>query len=316
MIKNCRHQDIDRQKWDAVIRQSEPDMPYALSWYLDIVSPGWDGLVMNDYEAVMPLCRKSRFGIDYLFQPFLAQQMGVFSTFPARSPLADDFLSAIPRRYKWIDMHLNEMNHPEHMEYVCVKRKNFTIDLRKDFQALQQNYSRNCRRNIRKAEKAGWVLGEDLPAEKAVSFLNRYLAMQVKNLDKDFFAVLESVVGASVANGSGMLLSVQQPETGEVVAAGWFLKNDSRLCFQACASTIEGKAHESMYLLMDHALRKHASSGRIFDFTGSNLPGVAYFNASFGATLSAYPAVYRNTLPFLLKLLKKKPAWVNPSGLP
>lgn len=316
MIRYIKHQGIDKEKWDNCIRHSGIDLEYAHAWYLDVLCPVWDALVMNDYEAAMPLCRKRKYGIDYLFQPFLAQQLGVFSTSGVQSPLVDDFLSAIPDRYRWVDIRLNEMNRPGHEGFVCAERRNFTIGMTKGYEALQQGFSRNCRRNIHKAEMAGLIVRNDLPAEKVLPFLTNNLAKQVKDLDRAFFHTLKEVVQVSIRKGQGELLSVQMPDTTSVIAAGWLLKNDSRLFFQACASSPEGKKHEVMYLLVNHAIRQHASSGRIFDFTGSNLPGVAYFNASFGARPSSYPAVYRNKLPFPLKVLKKKPVWVRAASQP
>ncbi len=38
----------------------------------------WDALVWNDYEAVMPLTWNRKYGIAYLYQPFLTAQLGVF----------------------------------------------------------------------------------------------------------------------------------------------------------------------------------------------------------------------------------------------
>ena len=55
MIKYLEHEEIDLKKWDATIDASPNGMVYAKSWYLDIVSPGWEGLVNEDYNAVFPL---------------------------------------------------------------------------------------------------------------------------------------------------------------------------------------------------------------------------------------------------------------------
>jgi hypothetical protein len=202
------------------------------------------------------------------------------------------------------------MNRPRHAKFIWAERRNFTIELTEGYQTLQQRFNRNCRRNIQKAESAGLVVKDDLSEETILSFLKHHLAKNVKDHKNKFFHTLEAVLRASSQNGQGILFSVHKRDTGPVLAAGWFLKNDSRLSFQACASSPEGKKHEAMYLLVDHAIRQHASSGRIFDFMGSNLQGVAYFNASFGARPSSYPAVFRNTLPFPLKALKRKPVWV------
>ena len=83
-----------------------------------------------------------------------------------------------------------------------------------------------------------------------------------------------------------------------MLAAGWFVYTPERCLFLVCASTSEGKRNQAMYLLVDHVIRSKSGSGLIFDFTGSNIPGVAYFNSGFGAVKSYYPTVKRNNLPW------------------
>ena len=78
-IKYLKHNQIDKQKWDSAIENAENGLVYALSWYLDIVSPNWDALVVGDYEQVMPVTHKRKYGIKYLIQPPFCQQLGFFS---------------------------------------------------------------------------------------------------------------------------------------------------------------------------------------------------------------------------------------------
>ena len=65
MIQYFEHKKIDKRKWDATI--AECGNIYAYSWYLDIVHPGWDALVEDDYQVVMPLTGGKKFGVNYLF---------------------------------------------------------------------------------------------------------------------------------------------------------------------------------------------------------------------------------------------------------
>src|SRR4030043_203599 len=55
MIKHLRHHEIDKERWDESIKKAFNGIIYAYSWYLDIVSPGWEALITEDYKKVMPL---------------------------------------------------------------------------------------------------------------------------------------------------------------------------------------------------------------------------------------------------------------------
>ena len=79
MLRYILHHDIDRKKWDAGTDNSIRPKIYALSWYLDIINPGWDAIVEDDYDSVMPVTRRKKFGLLYVCQPVFAQQTGIFS---------------------------------------------------------------------------------------------------------------------------------------------------------------------------------------------------------------------------------------------
>src|SRR3990172_7490113 len=100
MITYLKHSEIDKPKWDKCIQNSSNGLIYAYSWYLDFVSPNWQALVRGDYEYVMPLTCKKKYGINYLHQPFFAQQLGVFSSAVLSDYDVDEFLSLIPEKFK------------------------------------------------------------------------------------------------------------------------------------------------------------------------------------------------------------------------
>ena len=104
MINYLKHNEIDKKKWDGCIDSCSNNLIYAYSWYLDIVSPGWNALVENDYETMMPLTGNKKYGVEYLFPPYFAQQLGVFSKEKITKEKINRFLGAIPSHYKFIEM--------------------------------------------------------------------------------------------------------------------------------------------------------------------------------------------------------------------
>jgi hypothetical protein len=61
-----------------------------------------------------------------------------------------------------------------------------------------------------------------------------------------------------------------------------------------------------MYYLVDQQIEKYSGNFAVFDFSGSDIKGIAYFNASFGAQHYSYPFIRINRLPRVLKLLVGK----------
>ena len=76
MIRYLNHNAIDRKKWDDLV--AAHGWVYAQFWYLDIVHPDWAALVLDDYEAAMPLTGDKKFGVQYLFQPFFCAVIALY----------------------------------------------------------------------------------------------------------------------------------------------------------------------------------------------------------------------------------------------
>jgi len=304
LIQHLIHTEIDKHLWDTCIERSVNRMPYALSWWLDAACEGWEALVKDDYSAVMPLTRNRKLGFDYLYQPFFTQQLGVFSQQALSPEETDSFLAAIPSKYRYIDIQLNAANNPLNTAYSYTARKNYTLVLSPSYIRLSANFHRNCRRNIRKAALAGLEVTRGPAPTLFVRFVRQHLDARLRHTGKSFYPVLLQLTMRSIENGTGEIWSVYS--TGkELMASAWFVNLSDRCLFLVCASTPAGKENKAMYLLVDEAIRNKAGTACIFDFSGSNLAGVAYFNAGFGSEESTYPAVRRNLLPWPLKLLKK-----------
>ena len=73
-----QRKEIDEAKWDKCISKASNGLIYAYSYYLDGMADNWDALVLNDYEVVMPLPWRKKFGFYYLYQPAFTAQLGLF----------------------------------------------------------------------------------------------------------------------------------------------------------------------------------------------------------------------------------------------
>jgi len=60
-----------------------------------------------------------------------------------------------------------------------------------------------------------------------------------------------------------------------------------------------------MFGLIDKYLQENSGKDLIFDFAGSNIPGVKYRNMGFGATNETYFAIKLNNLPVPFKWFKR-----------
>ena len=298
-IIHLKNEQLDKTKWDEAIDASANKSVYALSWYLDIVSPDWEALIKGDYESIMPLPAKQKFGIHYLIQPVLCQQLGIFSK--SIDSNITSFPDQIPVHFRFININLHQNSFSEKNTQKLTKRVNHELILNSTYQELQKNYSRRTSRNIKIAQDAGLTLIYNMQPANFVDFKVSYAK---PSLSKGFIKVFKALCNHSVENNFGKIIAAQNKKD-EIISAAFYIQSCNRVYFLVTVSNKEGKETSAMSLILDLIIREFAGSNYILDFTGSSLKGVAFFNEGFGAKPSTYYSFISNRLPFLLKLLKK-----------
>ncbi len=308
MINYLEHNAIDKAKWDALI--AECGNIYAYSWYLDIVHPGWEALVEDDYQSVMPLTGGKKFGVNYLFQPYFVQQLGVFSKSPMTAEMTESFLKAIPSRYRFAEIRLNEGNaFAEDIQGVEYHR-NVLLDLNQEYNAIRANYHQNTKRNLAKAESNNLQLVETvIPYHVVALFRDNRGALLDKWGDAEY-NVLTHLAKVAQKRNAAFMLGVSEKGVGRLICAAIFMKTKDRITFLFSGLTEEGKQRQAMTYLLDQVIQQHAHQPITFDFEGSDDDNLARFYLGFGGKETKYPSYCFNRLSplgkALLKLWKKR----------
>jgi hypothetical protein len=300
MIRYLSHKEIDKEKWDNTIKESFNGIIYALSWYLDAVSPNWEALVMDDYQAVMPLTCNQKFGIKYLRPPSITQQLGVFSKVDKDKFSIDAFIKAIPLKFKWIDIHLNHYN--QYHGLGLSEHKNFELSLEVDYQTLYKAYSLNTRRNLKKSEEEGLELMLVDEIEPLIELFKKNKGAQLASVKEKYYNALRLVF--KQCGHRHLAKAYMVLKNGEAIAGALFYVFKGRAIFIFSASSAEGKKSKAMFFLIDNFIKDNASKSLLLDFEGSNIESLANFYKNFGAVNVAYPTLRINRLPFWLKWAK------------
>ena len=104
MIVWLRHNEIDREQWDNCIKDSPGTKPYGFSWYLDIMCPGWEALVDDEYDSVFPIPCFRKYGFRYIATPIFLQQLGAYSPDKPLQKATNEFVEYMPDFYSLIDL--------------------------------------------------------------------------------------------------------------------------------------------------------------------------------------------------------------------
>ncbi|MCX6233509.1 MAG: hypothetical protein NT175_02130 [Bacteroidetes bacterium] len=296
MINYLRRADISTEKWDDCIRNASNGLVYGYSWYLDLVSPEWEALVEGDYRRVFPLTHRRKFGINYLYQPFFTQQLGVFSTDPLSEEIVGSFIEAIPPKYRFAEINLNSQNKLAQDKFNIVRRLNLELDLNFPYENLYKNYSQNTKRNIKKAIESGITVTKNVRPDDLIILFRKNKGKEILHLmDKDYL-LLKRVVYACLHKGMAQVWGAYTA-TNDLCAGIIFIFSHQRAIFYFSATNETARENGAMPFLIDTFIKEHAQSREIFDFEGSNDINLARFYKSFGAVENQYHQLVVNKLP-------------------
>lgn len=296
MINYVSHREINKEKWDKCITDSVNRLVYAYSWYLDIVSPEWDALIENNYESVFPLTANRKFGINYIYQPYFTQQLGIFSRNLLSEALVDRFLQAIPRKFNFVEIHLNTLNKVDTSRYNCMERLNHELDLINSYEGIFANYDQNTRRNIKKAQKEDLILRRKVDPDELITLFRENYGKKEVRLQYRQYDTLRRLINYCMKNTFSTITGVFLAD-GTICAGAFFLKDEARVIFQFAASDSKARENGAMFLLVDSFIRENAGQPFILDFEGSNDKNVARFYKGFGAKEIHYYQVTIDRLP-------------------
>ena len=302
MIRYLSHKEIEFEKWDLCLEQASNSLVYGYSWYLNKVSPNWDALVLDDYHAVMPLTHGRKYFICYLHQPFFTQQLGVFAKAQLNQDLIIEFISAIPSKFKFIEVNLNEQNYFLSEEYKLIKRKNYLLNLNKPYDKLVKDYNNQALRNLKKSRKQEIEL-RTIQYKEVITFYRIHKSEVTLGVKSEDYLALEGLMEVAYKRGKLFSKGVFS-KSGELLACGSYLMQKGRIIFLIGTSSASGRETGAMHYLMDSMIFQFSNHKMLFDFEGSEIPGIARFYKSFGAMKTHYFRLKKNRLPWLLRLLK------------
>lgn len=302
VIRYLTYQQVDKTKWDACITEAGNGLIYAYTDYLDCMAKNWDALVLNDYEAVMPLTWNKKYGIYYLYQPAFTACLGIFGEHLSAA-LVNEFLRSIPGKFKYWDISFNPANLFKCSDFDLYERMNFVLDLNKPYETLYDNYRNNIKRNIKKSEQLQLSINKNI-AVKDVIQLAKEQAVLFSSMEEVDFLNFEKLYRLLYSKKKATAYAVYSKDRQLMASAVFFFSN-KRAFYIMVGNHPDGKTLGASHTLIDAFIKDHAGEDLLLDFEGSDISSLAFFYSSFGAVEEKYSAIRLNRLPAPIKWLKK-----------
>lgn len=284
MIQYVKRENIDIIKYDACIANSVQSRIYAFSWYLDIVADNWDVLVLNDYEAVMPLPWKQKYFIKYVTQPFFCQQLGVFSKEFISEDEQEIMLKNIPKKFIKISLNLNSGTF---FSSRMKSRINYILTIENSFQENYKRISKNRKRDFKKAQAFSLTLEKNLQLDDFYTF---YLSND-KNYSKH--TSIKRVLKSILKLKKGVIKCYGVKSKSDLVATVLLLDDGKRLTYLVPVTNDFGKEKGASTMLVLEIIKQYQNKNYTLDFEGSMISNVAKFYNSFGAEKEMYSVLLK-----------------------
>ena len=284
MIVHLTRNELNVAKYDACIANAINTRVYANSWFLDIVCDDWDVLVEGDYQSVMPLPKRKKYGIHYIYQPPWTQQLGVFSLETINEIDVLKFVKKIPKKFRLIDVFLNSNNFINSQRVII--RDNFILSLDKSYESLRKNYSKGRKSSCKQAKQYNLEIIEGYDHDKIILLFKQNKGSELNKHYSDYLVLaklFENVLQLKHAKTMAVVNSNK-----ELIGGALFLKYNHRITYLFSAINNEGREKQAMSFLLDHLIEKKAESDYTLDFEGSMVEGIAKFYKSFGAVNEEY----------------------------
>ena len=305
-IRYLPYKEIDKAKWDNCISNAANSLIYARSFYLDAMANNWDALVLDDYEAVMPLPWKKKWNIKYLYQPPFTQQLGVFSIKPLTASQVKFFIETASQHFKFAEITLNYSNVSEPLGPVfnVTHRDNYTLNLNRPYEAMHDNYLPAFTKSLRRIRKFEMLYVSSVNYQKTVELYRHLYGNRFQFIDAKIYQHFEDICKL-LFRENGLVIRHARSTGNKLLASAILLKDENRLYNIISCITSEGKKLEANYFLYDSIIKEFASTPLLLDFEGSDIEGVAAFYKKFNPEHEPYPFIKFNTLPAFIKWFKK-----------
>jgi hypothetical protein len=269
------------------------------------MAANWDALVLNDYEAVMPLTWKKKWQIKYLCQPAFAQQLGIFFSETIGKKDFKKFIDKAFEHFRFAEIALNYANFPATVnnEFKTTGRNNYIISLSADYPEIYKSYHANFTKSLRRIKKFNLQYIMPNKVEDILKLYKKLYSEKVVIADKEING-FKNICKILERENNLIVRSVYSAKN-KLLAASILLKDNNRIYNIISCITPEGKKQEANYFLYDKIIEEFSNTKLVLDMEGSDKKGIADFYKKLNPINEPYPFIKYNMLPTVVKLFKK-----------
>ncbi len=294
---------IDADKWNNCIEKSGNSLIYADYSFLTNQCDHWSGLIINDYQTILPLPWRRKWGIKYLYAPEFIQQLGFFGdlsniNFP-------EILKSIFKFAKFGDLFFNYQNREILNQIEYEEKTNYILNLENSYPKIFSNYTNELIKNLQKSQKHKLIYEVDFKIEDSIHQFYLQYQNRFKKYENSTFQNLSNTCLELSERNKCITRYVYSETTNEVLSMALLLKDEKRLYLLLNSTNSIGRSFAANHFLLDKIIQEFSEEALILDFEGSERKGIKEFYESFQPKYQPFFHYRFNKLPFLINWGRK-----------
>jgi hypothetical protein len=298
-IRYLQRKDIDEEAWNRCIDTADNGLIYAYTYYLDAMCSDWDALVLNDYEAVMPLPWRKKWGIKYVYPPAFTQQLGIIGNGVTNESYLE-VLQRIQSKFSFGEYMFNFRN-----SQIGIPKANYILNLNRPYTSIHQNYKNVLIKNLKRSKNLQLYYQPFNNYHEIITSYQLQYGNRISHVSASDYRNL-AIVFKELEKRNQLILRGVQDENKQTLAFAACPKDDKRIYLLLSVTKKNGKYKQANHFLLDQLIKEFTGSQLLLDFEGSDLPGIAHFYRNYGAEEQPYFFYRWNHLPWPINVLKGK----------
>lgn len=301
MITRISRKELDVVKYNNCITNALQSNIFGFSWYLDVICTNWDVLVLNDYEAVMPIPWRKKYFLKYVYIPLWLIELGIYS------PEIEDeneFLIELFDDFKFVETKTNTHNSFSMFHNFQKEYKRQILSLTDSYNTIFSNYKKDRKKDLKRATKNDLTEKWNDTPEKLIELFKANVGKRVSNIKEHDYEALLKLMEVCIEKRKGEVLSVYNKEY-DLVASGFLLKHAERVTILVSSTDFKNRKNGANTFLINSAIFKYQPKYAVFDFGGSRMKNISTYFLSFGATSEKYIYLKYNNLSRFLRFFKR-----------
>jgi hypothetical protein len=289
---------INRQDWDTLVQKSKFPSIFSFFYYLDATAEDWCAFTDDGFNFAIPVAFTKKLGIKTVYPPFFHRAMGPIGSIDKID--WDEFQSALLTEFPRGNFHLEDdyldIEDKEKLVYQTLNKRNFKL---KDV----------AKRNLKKFDNSDFKLTQNVDWEDLTATIVNHLGEKLDFYNSQESNSIYNLVRQAEKEGSLITVGIKK---GADLAGGLLaLHSEQTILYLKGACSEEAMKKGAMYAAMNKLITSTFEKNYSFDFGGSRIEGVRFFNTRFSGTDEVYYKYTWENGPIWFKTLQQLRKWTK-----